>query len=122
MDAVDRRNLLISLNANNQLSRDAVCRLSASADQWLATPRARIAEAARRQAVKPNHLRVALEVARAPRTAARRELRSAERHRASIITRADDAYPTALTDLELPPPVLYVRGRLPPYAISMTRS
>ncbi|MEJ2086773.1 MAG: DNA-processing protein DprA [Acidobacteriota bacterium] len=42
------------------------------------------------------------------------ERRRASRLQARILTRVDEEYPSDLLDLELPPPVLFCRGHLPP--------
>lgn len=50
---------------------------------------------------------------RQPHICPDRELEWAARHKAGIVTIADEAYPQALRELAVPPIVLYFRGRLP---------
>jgi DNA processing protein len=103
---------LIALNANLELSRAAVCRLAWSARPWWHGGRVD-AETTLRLGVGGSTLAEARRtVARAAAVAAG-ERRAAERCGARILTRLDGDYPAALCDLALPPPVLYLRGRLP---------
>jgi len=103
---------LISLNADLDLSRAAVCHLT-----WSSLPWWRDRE--RRGAIEPSKIGVsagALAAARAVLSRAE-EIAAGERSRAAdrgvrIITLHDADYPAALLDLELPPPVLYLRGAL----------
>lgn len=109
---VSRRDLLIALNADLDLGRAAVCRLARHLDRWR---RRRPADPERLGAglgVPAEAMARALAAARgAPRTA-ERERRRAERAGARLLTCLDSVYPPLLRHLELPPPVLYVRGRL----------
>ena len=113
MDAEFLKNLLIAMNLSPELSREAACRLGAAVPEWLGTTPERVTEVSPQYGVKPRFLRAALRCARDPRPPSQRERTLAQQHGASLITRLDDDYPRALFDLDLPPPVLYVRGRLP---------
>lgn len=112
MDADWTENLLVALNLRSGLSRDAACRLAHSPSDWLHTDPADARATARNLGVKPKHLRAALKCSQDPMSVAEKERRRAESHGATILTRASPDYPAALFDLELPPPVLYVRGKL----------
>jgi DNA processing protein len=110
--ALDRPQL-IALNAG-ELSRAAICRLARSPEPWWRSAKtSKVADA------------TACGVTRAELAAARtalenaddivdRELRLAEVRAVQIITLPDSDYPPPLLELELPPPVLYIRGSLPP--------
>lgn len=113
MDTEFLEDLTVALNASPLVTREASCRLSATADRWLDTRSEAIEETARA-------LRVSIKSIRRARDCARkaRELADLERSRTrelggSIVTRFSPGYPHQLLDLELPPPVLYVLGRLP---------
>ena len=106
--------LLIALGASEKISRAALCSLAADPERWRhLSPDTALGPSAAALGVPREQLRRALEIA--PRSAelATRERRRAERHGCDILTRGGPAYPTALLDLALPPPVLYCRGRLP---------
>lgn len=104
--------LAIALNASARLHREAICRLSAAPQIWLEAPRRRLGEVARELRVSTEAIRRALDCALDAERRARIETERAERLGASLITRHAAAYPKRLLDLELPPPVLYVLGRL----------
>jgi DNA processing protein len=115
---MDPRQLLIALNAADRITRAALCRLAATAEEWNhLRPRDARGRALRGCAaslgVPAEQLRRALEVRRRAEVLAEGEQRLAERHRCRLITRLDPDYPRALFDHPLPPPVLYCRGRLP---------
>jgi DNA processing protein len=111
--AAEHRSLLVVLNRRFDLSRDAICRLALRVADWagaeLDSDTASLAEeigVTRRQLVLARRAR------RAVARVAREETRRAAAAGAEILTLADAAYPPPLLDLELPPPVLYVRGTL----------
>lgn len=109
---VDRRELLIALNAELTLSRATVCTLAPRLSAWVG--RAASADVlAAELAVPRSQMRRALAVLPAAARVARREGERAVSRGAHLLTILDDDYPQILRDLPLPPPVLYVRGRLP---------
>ena len=100
------RDLFIALNVATSPQRGVICRFAAgrgagaSGDDGLAAlpPPARAELAA---------------IARDAATVARRECARAHSLGAEIVTLADDAYPEDLRMLDLPPPAIYMQGRLP---------
>jgi DNA processing protein len=114
MADVDSRSALVALNATLSLPRDAVCRLALGLDRWLGDGAASVsAELAPALGVMPGQLEHARRVVQRAETKARRECQKASEAGARILTLLDRDYPTPLLDLDLPPPVLYCRGRLP---------
>lgn len=109
------RALRIALNAAPRLSRPAAYRLAQEPGRWAdagtAGPPGRLAAAL---GVPPAQMERALAVAKEAEALAARELAAAERLGATILLCGDPGYPDALRQLDLPPPVLYVRGNLPP--------
>ena len=105
---------LIALNASLELSRAAVCRLGASTHPWWLGDSKTRAETAAELGVTPATLRVARKVISQAEDLANSQRLLVEDHGARIITLHDTDYPSALRDLALPPPVLYIRGLLPP--------
>ena len=107
------RALLVALNTRLDLPRDAVIRLALRRDLWSSGG----CVATGRLASRIGVARATLAEARALIADAERladvEIRAAESAAARVVTMIDPDYPPALTDLELPPPVLYLRGRLP---------
>jgi DNA processing protein len=113
MDAAARRAVLVALNAHQQLSREAICRLALAVDAWAAGPAPAAAAWAAAIRVSPQALGTAIDLApRAPEIASGLLADAAERG-LRVIVAGDEDYPRALRELELPPPVLYCRGRLP---------
>lgn len=110
---MDVREISIALNAHPRIQRAAACRLAADPTLWAAEPKAAPRIAAE-LGIPLAHLERALEaVADAPRTVDA-ERRRAEELGCRILTRFDDDYPSRLLDHPLPPPALYLRGRLDP--------
>lgn len=109
----DPRDLLLTLNAARGIARAAACRLALELDRWWPPERPDDEAAAEIGVPRP-----ALRQARALACKAR-AFGGAERERAAalgarVITRLDPDYPrAALAPLDLPPPVLFVLGRLP---------
>jgi DNA processing protein len=103
----ESRNLLIALNTCPGLSRDAICRLSRRPDSWLIT------EPPGDLGVHPTEVAMARSVAAKATQIASNELQAARGVGAALLTLLDADYPHLLHDLDLPPPVLYVRGTLP---------
>lgn len=108
-----RREHLIALNAAPSLSRPAAYRLAQELDRWAGSsdPPERLAAEA---GVPRAQMERALATLAGARALAGRELERAERLGARVVTLDDPAYPPVLRQLTLPPPVLYVRGELPP--------
>lgn len=113
MHDADRRRLVIALNAAHRLGRASACRLTADLERWHPAPDRPLQELAAELGVTVRALRRAYEVARDPGSLAERELDRAEALGATLVLRDDPEYPAALSDLALPPPVLYVRGAFP---------
>jgi DNA processing protein len=117
MDPAVRRAVLVALNAHQDLSREAICRLALAVDAWAAGSAASSSpvtgEWVEAMRVSPRALGVAMELApRAPEIASGL-LADAAARGLRVMVAGDDDYPRALRELQLPPPVLYCRGRLP---------
>lgn len=104
-----RRDLLIALNACLDLPRDAVCRLARDPDEWLEGSR----EPTEGSGLTARNLALARPLAAQSARVAREERHRAALTGARIVTLVDDEYPVPLRDLELPPPVLYLKGSIP---------
>lgn len=109
---METRDLLIALNSRRDMNRAAVCRLGLDVEAWRDAD-AGDARLATRIGVPAAQLDKALGECRRAGSSAAREKRRAEQQGCWILTRLDEDYPPSLRDLSLPPPVLYVRGRLP---------
>jgi DNA processing protein len=113
----DRSATLIALNTLPTLNRASLCRLGQDPEAWMIPPpqgsEAQVEEA-RRLGVPPACLAQARALIRRAEDLAEGEIRRVEALGARIVTRHQEAYPASLLDLELPPPVLYVLGELPP--------
>lgn len=108
------RELLIALNAQADLARASLCRLALEAERWSAGLRPAAAHDLAQELGLPRaHILKALSCLPRARHIAAELQREAQALGAGIVTALDDDYPQALKDLPLPPPVLYVRGRLP---------
>jgi DNA processing protein len=107
--------VLITLNAESKLPRATICRLALEIDAWERGlgPAAAISFASELGVPAPQ-LAIALDTLATARRCAARQRRQADALGATIVTRVDAGYPAMLADLPLPPPVLYVRGALPP--------
>lgn len=106
--------LRIALNAHPRLSRPAVYRLAQELDRWLGS-REPPESLSRIVGVPRAQLEKALALADDPAEIAAlagREREEAERLGARIVLQGDSDYPSALRQLSLPPPVLYVAGEL----------
>jgi DNA processing protein len=111
----ERRDLLIALNAAPHLERAAVCRLAEEVDRWAGgagggPPGLLAAELG----VPLSRLERALALLPEAARTSRAETERAGRLGARIVTRLDPGYPEVLLQLALPPPVLYIRGEIPP--------
>jgi DNA processing protein len=104
------RDILIALNAAPRLGRESVCRLAAHLDAWLESG---AEEPAQQLGISSEQLREARRVAARATIEANAEQQNAEQRRVRMLTRLDAEYPRPLFELALPPPVLYVKGRLP---------
>jgi len=104
--------LLVALNCAPDATRETICKLGSSINEWIGKASAliescRLLGLSKRRSVSiVDWLRHAGDIAAA-------EQRRASRLQARILTRGDEEYPPSLLDLELPPPVLYLRGSLP---------
>jgi DNA processing protein len=111
------RALRIALNAAPQLSRPAAYRLARSPDLWVgrwagsSEPPDRLAAAV---GVPCAQMEKALQVAARAEALADKELAAAERLGARLVLCEDAGYPGTLRQLDLPPPVLAVRGSVVP--------
>lgn len=106
--------LRIALNAHPRLSRPAVYRLAQELDRWLGS-RESPESLSRVVGVPRAQLEKALDLADDPAeiaAVAGREREEAERLGARIVLQGEPNYPAALSQLSLPPPVLYVAGEL----------
>jgi DNA processing protein len=112
MTDTSQRHLAIALNASNGLSRAAICRLAASPETWVEAGGAN-PELAHSLGLRQDSLRRALALLPRATEIAGKELDRARKTGARLITLFDSAYPAALRDLALPPPVLCCRGSLP---------
>lgn len=115
MPISSRRELLIALNASLEISRPAVYRLAQELDRWseeISPPEVLAAAAGvpRRQMQRA----LALAGTAAAADIAAHETAEAERLGGRIVTLEDDGYPPSLRQLAPPPPVLYLRGEVPP--------
>ncbi|MCH9648607.1 MAG: DNA-processing protein DprA [Deltaproteobacteria bacterium] len=110
------REFLIALNTARDMSRGAICRLSGKPELWALEEPPRSKRAAMEEGqmlgVPPKQVARARKSLTRYRQIVDRESARAERVEATILTREDTEYPPQLLELELPPPVLYVRGRL----------
>jgi DNA processing protein len=117
MPIPSRRELLIALNASPEISRPAVYRLAQELDRWIGrwfeknSPSEVLAAAA---GVPRRQMQRALAAAGTAPEVAARETAEAERLGGRIVTLEDDDYPPGLRQLSPPPPVLYLRGEIPP--------
>ncbi len=116
-DTALQRQTLIALNASCDLARESVCRLAQDLSLWLfpssKQPRRSQTSFARELGLPRSQMRKAFQVCRHATHIAQQEIDAAHRSSATIVTILDSGYPAALRDLDLPPPVLYVRGRIP---------
>jgi DNA processing protein len=111
MSRPSRRELLIALNAAPEISRPAAYRLAAELDRWSGGgPPERLAAEA---GVPRAQMRKALAAIDTAAETAARETASVERLGGRIVTVDDESYPSALSQLSPPPPVLYLRGEVP---------
>ena len=111
---MDDRQILIALNASESLHRGALCRLTDRLDAWRHGPRpTEIRRLAPRLGIDPRSIRRAVTLLPRAGQDSEEELAKAEAEGCEIVTRLDPGYPRQLLDHSLPPPVLYIQGRLP---------
>lgn len=110
---MDRRELLIALNAADRITRAALCRLATDLDDWSAAGTADAGRLAMSLGVPKKQLARALGLRARAGERAGRELERARRKRCRIVILLDPDYPRPLLDHPLPPPVLYCRGAFP---------
>ncbi|MDX1631762.1 MAG: DNA-processing protein DprA, partial [Thermoanaerobaculia bacterium] len=115
MNPKEQRTVLLALNAAPDLQRATKCRLGSDPVSWTGSPPpGGLKELARRCQVPVSHLKTARRLLGSAGQIATAEEKRAERLGARIVTLGDEEYPESLHQLPLPPPVLYLRGRLPP--------
>jgi DNA processing protein len=105
------RDLRLALNAATDLPREAVCRLARDTGRWLPGKSGSPAMA-RELGVPAAALERAFELRSKAAEIARREEDGAAALGVAVLVLGEEGYPAALLDLALPPPVLFVRGRL----------
>lgn len=110
LDTTARR--LVALNTGEKLSRDSICKLALRLDEWI-TSRDRLSDLGRSMGVSTRDIEIARLLIRESGGRAEIEMDKARVAGIDILTIADDGYPGLLRELELPPPVLYCRGRIP---------
>jgi DNA processing protein len=104
---------LIALNTGEALSRDSVCRIASHVEEW--GPAGEVPPLlAARLAIPERHRREADRLLHASDAIAAGQLSTAHETNTEILTVLDRGYPAALRELDLPPPVLYIRGRISP--------
>jgi DNA processing protein len=113
-NTTDHRRLRIALNTAPTLSRPALYRLAQDLEPWTGAPGSSPERLAGLAGVPREQMRRARALLDGAIAAADRETEKAERLGARILTLEDSDYPAALRQLSLPPPVLYLRGALPP--------
>jgi DNA processing protein len=116
--------LMIALAASSEVGYDAACRLAAAAagvdrpaggpaSDWTRARTRERSSLATALGVTERRLAQAQAVAGRRTVIAAATLGRARRHGVRVLTRVCPEYPRRLLDLELPPPVLWVRGALP---------
>ncbi|MGE0638663.1 MAG: DNA-processing protein DprA [Thermoanaerobaculia bacterium] len=106
------RDLLLALNAHRGLSRGAICRLAGALPLWRGA-RGANRELATRLSMDLDTLSKALDLRTRAAALADDQRDICRRRRVRWCLRGDEAYPTSLLELELPPPVLFYSGRAP---------
>lgn len=104
------------MNTQPRLSRPALYRMAQEIGRWLGSEEP-AADLARAAGVPETQMARALALAARPQeveAAAARERAAAEKLGARLVLAGDPEYPPLLRQLPLPPPVLAVRGELPP--------
>lgn len=107
------RDLLLALNAARDLPRAVICRLGREPGRWgqpLSSEQLTLL-ASGLQVPRP-HLDAVQRLLPVAAEQAAAELRRASALGAHAVVAGDSEYPAALADLALPPPVLFVKGRL----------
>lgn len=109
----NRRDVLIALAAGYELPRPAACRLARLIGPWEASGWRGDAATAEALGVPAEALATARRLALRAACLAGRALGRAAELGAEVVARGEPGWPAALDDLELPPPALFIRGRLP---------
>jgi DNA processing protein len=108
------RHLLLALNAAPQIPRAAICRLGRDPALWCRPlSKSDVASLAAVLQVPRPHLEEAHRLLAKAEEVGSEQLRRAADLAATVVVIGEAEYPAALADLALPPPVLFVRGRLP---------
>ena len=109
-----KRDLLIALNSTLELQRGVICHLAIHLDAWWPCDRSRSTfRGTQGLGLSEKLLAKARRLTCNPDAAAARVLHRAEELGARVVTMLDSEYPAQLLDLDLPPPVLYCRGKIP---------
>ncbi len=108
------RAVLIGLNALRVLRRGVLCRLAGDVERWYQARGKGIATEAMRLGVPAAQLRRALSALHRAVETGEGELERAQATGCAIVVRGDREYPDRLLDLPMPPPLLFVRGTIPP--------
>lgn len=106
------RRHLIALNSGENLARDSICRLAKCLGTWISSSEA-TPELAHRLGVTTADMTEAKRLIDSADSIFGHQQEKASAARAQILISTDAGYPAALNRLELPPPVLYIRGQLP---------
>ncbi|HXT20644.1 MAG TPA: DNA-processing protein DprA [Thermoanaerobaculia bacterium] len=104
---------LVALNAA-PMGRASICRLALDPEAWLGAAAAEDARLAASLGVPADVIAHGRTVVQTATAVAAAERAGAAALGARLLTQLDTDYPVALRQLALPPPVLYVRGALPP--------
>lgn len=112
IDPETARRVRIAVNCRVDLPRDTVCRAGARPEIWLDTQRAS-ADLAHRLGITLRQLERVLESTGSIGATADAEIEKARRLGLRVLTLEEADYPSALHQLELPPPVIYLHGSLP---------
>ncbi len=110
---MDTDRLLIALSADPRMDRQTLCLLAREVEAWSRATTSEAGEVARSLGVPAAALRRALRVRDAGSPGAFSARRAARAAGCRLVSLGHPDYPMALRDLSLPPPVLYLRGRLP---------
>lgn len=105
------RRLLVALNRAPDLARDSICRLALRTESWRAGGNPR--RVGRNLGLPASDIDKARRSMAGARGLAESELRRTQALGARVVTVLDRDYPAELRHLDLPPPVLSLRGRLP---------
>ena len=119
----EHRDLLLALNAARDVPRAVICRLGREPEVWAQPLSSRkLALLAGGLQVPRPHLEEVQRLLPLAAEQAAEQLRAAAALGAQAVVAGDLDYPPVLADLALPPPVLFVRGRLSAPGIAIVGS